>query len=31
VHTPVATNPDDKLRALATERGWRILDLWNND
>ncbi len=29
VDTPVATNPDDALRALATERGWRILDLWN--
>jgi HAD superfamily hydrolase (TIGR01490 family) len=29
VDTPVATNPDDRLRALATERGWRILDLWN--
>jgi HAD superfamily hydrolase (TIGR01490 family) len=29
VDTPVATNPDDTLRALATERGWRILDLWN--
>jgi HAD superfamily hydrolase (TIGR01490 family) len=28
VHTPVATNPDDRLRALATERGWRILDLF---
>ena len=25
---PVATNPDDRLRALATERGWRILDLF---
>ncbi len=25
---PVATNPDDQLRALATERGWRILDLF---
>ena len=28
VDTPVATNPDDTLRALANERGWRILDLW---
>ena len=28
VDTPVATNPDDTLRALATQRGWRILDLW---
>ena len=27
VNTPVATNPDARLRALATERGWRILDL----
>ena len=27
VNTPVATNPDERLRALATERGWRILDL----
>jgi HAD superfamily hydrolase (TIGR01490 family) len=25
---PVATNPDDRLRKLATERGWRILDLF---
>ena len=25
---PVATNPDQRLRALATERGWRILDLF---
>lgn len=25
---PVATNPDARLRALATERGWRILDLF---
>jgi HAD superfamily hydrolase (TIGR01490 family) len=25
---PVATNPDDALRALATRRGWRILDLF---
>lgn len=25
---PVATNPDPKLRALAQERGWRILDLF---
>jgi HAD superfamily hydrolase (TIGR01490 family) len=28
VHTPVATNPDDTLRALALQRGWRILDLF---
>ena len=25
---PVATNPDARLRALATARGWRILDLF---
>lgn len=25
---PVATNPDDRLRALARQRGWRILDLF---
>ena len=25
---PVATNPDDRLRALAKARGWRILDLF---
>ena len=25
---PVATNPDDRLRAIATQRGWRILDLF---
>lgn len=28
VDHPVATNPDERLRALATERGWRILDLF---
>ena len=26
--TPVATNPDERLRAIALERGWRILDLF---
>ena len=26
--SPVATNPDERLRRLATERGWRILDLF---
>jgi HAD superfamily hydrolase (TIGR01490 family) len=31
VETPVATNPDDKLRALAAQRGWKILDLWKHD
>ena len=25
---PVATNPDARLRSLAQERGWRILDLF---
>lgn len=28
---PVATNPDDTLRALATQRGWRILELFNEE
>jgi HAD superfamily hydrolase (TIGR01490 family) len=28
VDHPVATNPDDRLRLLATQRGWRILDLF---
>ena len=28
VNVPVATNPDARLRALATERGWRVLDLF---
>ena len=28
VNKPVATNPDPRLRALASERGWRILDLF---
>jgi HAD superfamily hydrolase (TIGR01490 family) len=27
---PIATNPDDRLRAIAQERGWRILELFNN-
>ena len=26
--TPVATNPDARLRQLATDRGWRILELF---
>jgi phosphoserine phosphatase len=25
---PVATNPDDRLRAIAVQRQWRILDLF---
>lgn len=28
VDFPVATNPDDRLRALALERGWRVLELF---
>ena len=27
--TPVATNPDARLRQLATDRGWRILQLFS--
>jgi HAD superfamily hydrolase (TIGR01490 family) len=26
---PVATNPDDRLREIAEQRGWRILDLFS--
>ena len=29
VNHPVATNPDPRLRCLAQERGWRILDLFS--
>ena len=29
VQHPVATNPDERLRAVATQRGWRILDLFD--
>jgi HAD superfamily hydrolase (TIGR01490 family) len=28
VNHPVATNPDDRLRAIALQRGWRILELF---
>lgn len=28
VKEPVATNPDPRLRALAMERGWRVIDLF---
>jgi HAD superfamily hydrolase (TIGR01490 family) len=28
VNVPVATNPDTKLRAVAAERGWQILELF---
>lgn len=30
VQHPVATNPDARLRALAQQRGWRVLDLWEH-
>ena len=26
---PVATNPDERLRTIAAQRGWRILDLFS--
>jgi phosphoserine phosphatase len=26
---PVAVNPDTRLRQLATDRGWRILQLFS--
>lgn len=29
VDVPIATNPDDRLRAVAQTRGWRILDLFS--
>ncbi|MFZ9511701.1 MAG: HAD family hydrolase [Burkholderiaceae bacterium] len=29
VNEPVATNPDERLRAVAQQRGWRILDLFD--
>jgi len=29
VDQPVATNPDARLRAIAGQRGWRILDLFD--
>src|SRR5690606_6208062 len=28
VTDPVATNPSDKLRAVATERNWEVIDLF---
>ncbi len=31
VQHPVATNPEDALRALAQQRGWRILDLFEKE
>jgi HAD superfamily hydrolase (TIGR01490 family) len=30
VDHPVATNPDLRLRAIAAERGWRILELFKD-
>ena len=30
VHEPVAANPDDRLRAIAQTRGWRILNLFHD-
>ncbi len=29
VNVPVATNPDARLRSLAADRGWRILELFD--
>lgn len=31
VQHPVATNPDQRLRALAQQKGWRILDLFSQE
>ncbi len=31
VNHPVATNPDERLRALAQERGWQVLDLFTEE
>ncbi len=31
VNHPVATNPDERLRAIATQRGWRILELFSKN
>ena len=31
VDHPVATNPDPRLRTVALERGWRILDLFERE
>ena len=30
VAEPIATNPDDRLRAHALQHGWRILQLFND-
>lgn len=29
VHQPIATNPDDRLKKIASERGWPILQLFS--
>ncbi|MFZ9232737.1 MAG: HAD family hydrolase [Hylemonella sp.] len=31
VDHPVATNPSEQLKAIALQRGWRILDLFKSD
>ena len=31
VDNPVATNPSEQLKAIALQRGWRILDLFKSD
>lgn len=31
VNHPVATNPEPRLRAIAQERGWRVLDLFTEN
>lgn len=31
VNIPIATNPDPRLKALAIERGWKVLDLFKAD
>lgn len=31
VNCPIATNPDDRLRAVAQARRWRILDLFSSE
>ena len=30
VDHPIATNPDEQLREVARQRGWRILELWHS-
>ena len=31
VNHPIATNPDDRLRAIALDRGWPILELFDKE